>query len=621
MTVENFLEKFEREAYARNHNAAGSLLLEILNRIELHQDFFPDREKMTTEVLQRHYTRLAATVGFLLADPALDLSEEGYRAFLLSGKLPVIFAASGFDTSAHLLPIIGKAKSNGEFSVNGISDMRKFFAACSLDTLPEGAFQALISIPPDISLPAILSMLSNHVVLTGNAEKNRERLLTLGPLIERATLPDRSLASLAKVWMNCSYAVQPEKHRIKYYLNLLLRKWMKGKKIQTPDLPPKRITKERPTLLVASENFTSLHAMYRCYAPAIRQLKDDFRLILASDPERVDDVSKALFDDVINIKFNAESPRDLVGSIIKSKPDVIFFPSLGMGDWTLLLANLRIAPLQIMSLGHPATSYSDCIDYMVTEEGYVGDPDCYRETVVMTRNGAFTFEMRPDAITIEPNIRENPPVIRIAVPAKPFKLNAAFLESCKRIHQQCNRAVEFHFFINDTGPTFLAVARRLSLQLPCRTYHSADYNTYVRNINNCDFHLSTFPFGATNGIIDSVRQGLPVVSLDGPEVHSHSDSELSRRLNMPSWLSPTTQNEYEQAALRLIHNDQERVEISKRILSQNPDALLLNEKNSTNDFGNTIWWLYQNHENIKARNAHVITVNDRLQHDEAIGVC
>ena len=52
---------------------------------------------------------------------------------------------------------------------------------------------------------------------------------------------------------------------------------------------------------------------------------------------------------------------------------------------------------------------------------------------------------------------------------------------------------------------------------------------YMRRLATCHMFINPFPFGNTNGLVDTVRLGLPGVCLTGPEVHTHIDEGLFRR--------------------------------------------------------------------------------------------
>ena len=75
--------------------------------------------------------------------------------------------------------------------------------------------------------------------------------------------------------------------------------------------------------------------------------------------------------------------------------------------------------------------------------------------------------------------------------------------------------------------------------------------------------INPFPFGNTNGIIDTVSAGLVGVCLTGPEVHEHIDQGLFERLGLPQWMVAKTVDEYVLAACRLAENHEERVRLCK----------------------------------------------------------
>jgi predicted O-linked N-acetylglucosamine transferase (SPINDLY family) len=50
-----------------------------------------------------------------------------------------------------------------------------------------------------------------------------------------------------------------------------------------------------------------------------------------------------------------------------ANPDIIYYPSIGMAIWVIAMASLRLAPIQVMTYGHPATSNSPYIDYGIIE--------------------------------------------------------------------------------------------------------------------------------------------------------------------------------------------------------------------------------------------------------------
>jgi predicted O-linked N-acetylglucosamine transferase (SPINDLY family) len=132
-------------------------------------------------------------------------------------------------------------------------------------------------------------------------------------------------------------------------------------------------------------------------------------------------------------------------------------------------------------------------------------------------------------------------------------------------------------------------------------------------ITACDINLSPFPFGGLHSVIDSLRQGLPVVAMDCPEPHGRTDAMLLRRLGMPEWLIAKDEEEYVAAALRLIDDDALRVSLSERALSLDVGNVMFGDAATPlrHEIGDTLWWLYQNHEAAKADGRKLWSLADR----------
>ncbi|EAA9298213.1 cobalt ABC transporter permease, partial [Salmonella enterica subsp. enterica] len=98
-------------------------------------------------------------------------------------------------------------------------------------------------------------------------------------------------------------------------------------------------------------------------------------------------------------------------------------------------------------------------------------------------------------------------------------------------------------YLRDTIHAVLS-GSEVNAHMPVQEYQTA--------LNSCELFVSPFPYGNMNGVVDAVRQGLPGVCLTGPEVHSHIDGGLFRRLGLPEELITTDDESYVRAVLRLV---------------------------------------------------------------------
>lgn len=613
------LDEFENIVCQRDYESAAKAFFQVLSDLESGvMCIKPEEDK----ILLKGYTRVACAMSYLLSNPNFTLSEGGLRLLLsLHRCFHAVFAASVFENPDELVTKITRPadSSTNQRQLAGEQQIIKLMSVYSLDSAIELDFKALLAEYPHIVLPAYLSMISTLSTLTPKAQQNREELLRFGSIIEDIPLPDSILALTTNAWMLCSYALADDKHEIKRHLNAMIRKMLEKHRVIAPVLPAARPLKSRPRIVLPLEVFTSLHAMYRVYGPAIRQLRANFELIALCKAKALDPDSAQLFDSVVHIDADQLDLRLIVGRLVKLKPDMIYFPSLGMNDFTMALANLRLAPIQLYTVGHPATTHSDCIDYVVNEEKWAGDPATHSETTILAPNKSFPFEFKADTTGIPPEIRGKPEVIRIAVAARVYKLNSSLLLFLQRVLQRATRRVEVHFFPNEAGLYHYAMKRKILDILPEAIVHPrAEYGTYLTWLNRCDLQLGTYPFGGTNSNIDTFKQGLPLVTREGRECHSRTEAAMMRAVGLPEWLIAHSEEEWEDALVRLIENDEERVQLSRQLLAADIGRIFDDDpQHPGTGFVDTVQWLYENHEKIQkdGRKLWVVEARAELEPD------
>ncbi len=607
------VKQIEKLVYQHNIDEASSAIVKLLEIAELKGGL----QLEAKEDFLNEYTCLASAFTAFFANPKVLLSPEGFQAFIKYKKhILGVFELSGFGGTDHLLSLVSTQDEGAKFSIKGEQQLMKFLLLYSLSSEIDIDFAILLQKAPKLVLPAYISLIGEEGVLTHSATERRDKLFQMGPLLENAPLDDDSiLTRLSNLWMFCSYTELKTKHDIKYHLNINLQKFLNKSGITAPPLPFPRKIKKRPVIIIPSERFTSTHAMYRCYAPSIQQLREKFELVCIAEGKSVDENSKQLFDKVIAFDLKDTVMKKLIGKIIKLKPDMIYFPSLGMSQWALLLANLRLAPIQFMTLGHPATSKSKFIDYALMREIiFSTKEDCFSEKVVLLDTESVMHIPTHKSIKIPPNIRKNPEVIKLAITSTVLKLNANFMAVCKEILSGSKRSIEFNFFPSEQGMSYQKIVQRIHNWIPnAKVYPTATYDDYITILNDCDIHLSPFPFGGSNSNIDSMQQGIPIVALEGNEPHSRSDAVFLTLSNLPSWLLTQSKKEYVTAALRLIHNEDERIAISEALLAQDLENIFRDHEFNNHEatFGRTVDWLYNNHETLQQDGRKVWTLEEQ----------
>jgi glycosyltransferase involved in cell wall biosynthesis len=444
-----------------------------------------------------------------------------------------------------------------------------------------------------------------------------------GKYFDDLTLPDGLLPALSDAYMYCSYLTRPDKHRLKDTYVRLIRN-MVGKLIALPS--KSEIEKRRhrtvsahvkPTILVPLEWFNSLHAMYRCYADAVGQLRPHFRLVASCKKEMLDEKARELFDDFLWLPDPNVAIDKVIEQVAELAPDIIFYPSVGMALWWVACAQLRLAPIQVMGLGHPASSHSPEMDYVLADKGMIENTAHFTERVLELPPNAFRFLERADTVVPPPHVRSADDPIRIAVPSMVVKVTVPYLQMCKRIVERAGRKVEFHFFPNVLGLWRFQAKRQLDRWFPTGAviHHRYGYAQFLAVLNSCDLMLSTFPFGGTNSLVDAMMCGVPIVCLEMPDGHVHErcDSWALRRVGLDDLIAQSIA-EYEDTAVHMIQDDASRRLHADHLRGTDVQKIFFGPLTGDADGAvlRAFQYVYAHHEEIQATDWRVIPWEKQL---------
>lgn len=609
------IREYDKHVRAAEFEQAMKKLQKILSSLEGGKEGFGALVTGFTETAERDATLLATAFTNMLVSPDFKLGRQSlYVLCQYKRALSQTFEVSGYRGTGHFIEMLGKRDEKGAVKIVGDS-IYKLFCGISLNVMTIPLLELLKRQKKDIAWPIVSSFLTEQVLYTKQAEEVRSAILASADHWMDTPVNDTMIRTLGPSYMGCSYAHASHKHDIKRAMNNMVRRWFETKDIKDTEMPTtgRRGVKRKPTLIVIAELYNSQHAMHRCYGPAIRSLKDRFKLIYMSPEGECDEALHPMFDKIDNTKYDHGNPKVFFDKVKSYRPDVIYYPSIGMRMVSILGSNLRLAPVQFMTYGHPATPKSPYIDYSVLVKEQLGDPATVTEKILYRPTKA-RWERRSDANHIPPKFQKNPEKVRIAVPAWSRKVTPIFLATCRNIAKKSKKKVEFFFFPNGSGSLYQAGKRRVETLLDAKVFPRTGYNAYIHNLNLCDIFLSTFPFGATNGIIDAVQQGLPVVNIKGREVHSKTDSDIVSKVKQPDWLSTNSLKEFEAAVIRLVDNEEERHAISRGILDTNfKEALFIDSDNGAEEFGEIVEAAYRNHEALMESDRHTIEYEELVE--------
>lgn len=604
---DNFnLEQFEYQVTQPDTESAARMLLFMLTQLDCHYGQWGPQFSAYTPGTSLEglnpvlCTRIAGAVTTLFSRPDFTVSDGGYVQLMnLHRWLALIFAVSLYRHADHIIRNINAAGGGVVDPLTLNSHNLRLFCLCYFP-------DSQIALQPDVLWQydrrtvarLFLALISGRTLPTSAAHGKREQLLAWLPdrLAELDSLDFLPTAVLHDVYMHCSYADLTEKHRIKRSLNDLIRRSLLAGDFKdiavgdnrgqtATDTPEVQGPPKKPVLLVVLEWFTSQHSVYRTHSRALAALRGHFIVHAVGLDTAVDAVSRQVFDVFHPVSTDTALPQAyaLAGEL---RPDVVLYAGIGMFPFTIYLSNLRLAPLQLVGLGHGASTFCGQINGFVIEEDLVGEERCFSETVIRVPADAMPFvpptDVRRVPVTRTPFLTRQqaqwrePLPVRVAVCASVMKINPNFLATLAEIERRSRVAVRFCFYMGFAQGLTLDYLRNaihavlpgaeVNAHMPVQAYQSA--------LNSCELFVSPFPYGNMNGVVDAVRQGLPGVCLSGPEVHSHIDGGLFRRLRLPEALIATGYEAYIRATLRLVEEHDWREMLQHQLQDSDVEQVL-----------------------------------------------
>lgn len=612
------LEQLEAMAYGGNFEVASAVLMQLLQSIsrgEVSAITTGDEANCDTVNLERlaWYTRMASAITRMLAADEFQPSKEAYEVLMAyKRELRSIFIASGYGELDHLQwhMVVPNGQQQGNIKNAGAMLKLLFSITPSSHQGIELYQRWLKSLPFDMVLPFWLSFVDLDIVLDKRSASIREAMVAMSENLDippQFQVSQALLYQIVNAWMLTSYMPFEKKHACKRFLNKLLRRYGESQGVskftwQGPGEPIEDMA-GKPRLVVLLERFTSVHAMHRSYRRHIEALREKFYTVAVSTAGAVDEESVKAFDE--SHTFSDEEPVEKIAELVSSlQPKMVYYPSIGMQVWSTVLAQFRLAPIQMMSLGHPATSMSSVMDYAISCDT---DATLFSERLIYSPEHEKAQPVpHPDGQDFSKSSLQNNKV-RIAVNAALFKINHLLIETCKEIQTKSETPVEFVFFPSCTGSTYDAFCAQLRRYMSATVYPRTDYQTYIDRLRACDLVLNPFPFGNTNGIYDCAHIGLPFVCLDGKEPHSHVDALLSESLGYPEFLRATTRGEYVAAAVRLVNDESLRSNILQQVTALGESK---SEYSESSNYAQIFYKVYRYHEQLQNNEERLVLIDD-----------
>ena len=321
-------------------------------------------------------------------------------------------------------------------------------------------------------------------------------------------------------------------------------------------------------IAVLSGVWSAGHSVYRIGSQYVAALREKYHLTYFQLGGFGLTIDESLFDEVRHI---TDGPGGIdLSSLRDNDFQVAYFPDVGMTHFSILLANMRLAPIQIASPGHSVSTWGANIDYFISgsDVEVPENPERnYSERLVLLP-GFGAIHNRP---LYEPAGRtKSASDFVVNCPWFAQKVNFKFCNLLQRIIRASEKKLRLRVFVGSSlvrQSDFLPFLRELKLALAgaeLEVIVNRPYNEYMELMEEGDLSLDSFHFGGCNTIADSLFLRKPTVTYEGDKWYNRVGPQMLRVAGL-SELIVTNDDEYVHTATRLIHDDTYRRQICDRL--------------------------------------------------------
>jgi len=318
---------------------------------------------------------------------------------------------------------------------------------------------------------------------------------------------------------------------------------------------------------VVSGFWTSFHSVYRTLHGYIRALKPDYHLTFyqLGDNTPPDD---GTFDRIIKL-----SPAKLMEGLAVfagAEYAAMVYPDIGMTPDSVSLANLRLAPIQMMGTGHPVSTFGSKIDYFVSGadvDNYDHPETNYSERLVLLP-GMGAIHNRPLYNRHNRGKQTYDLIINCSWFAQ--KINHPLLQVVQRLIAGLKRPAKFRFYLgnstNRCNDHLVLVVELLRMLGPknIEVYTGLGYQEYMARMEEGDLTIESYPFGGSNTLSDSLYLGIPTIAWQSNRWYGRIGSAMLRAVGLEDCIA-TSADDYLAKIWHLCHDDAAREQVRTRL--------------------------------------------------------
>ena len=264
--------------------------------------------------------------------------------------------------------------------------------------------------------------------------------------------------------------------------------------------------------------------------------------------------------------------------------EMAYYPEYGMNYGAVLLANHRVAPIQITSYGHPVSSHSEQMDYFIASgdvESNASDPALRFSERLVLLPGRAVAPMPINAPRGQgarhPGRNGELPILHCGWTA--MKISHQGLAVLRRLAERVRYQLRFRFTpaLQASHPVLPLLSHRIRSALPGLAIDILPLlkpPQYRSILADATLAADSIPFGGSNTIVDAIHFGLPIVChMGAQEWYSRIGAAHLRRIDC-SELIAQDEDEYIEILARLIEDEAWHSQIVQKITAAHLETTL-----------------------------------------------
>lgn len=274
---------------------------------------------------------------------------------------------------------------------------------------------------------------------------------------------------------------------------------------------------------------------------------------------------------------NLVSLEDWASCILNEQIDALLFPEIGMHGLTTQIANLRLAPLQLVTWGHPETTGIPSIDYFISAD-LLEKPQsqlAYSEKLFTLPSLGCTYKklsIVPTKIDLK-TLGINPRVTSLLCPGNLFKYSPDFDWVYPQIASRLERC-QFIFLFKD-GAGFGVFKNRLRVVFANAGLDVDEFVVFVPWLNpqeffglmqEVDLFIDSLGFSGFNTAMQAIECALPIITKEGDFMRGRFASAILSKMGLQECITQTCEA-YIDLIVKVAKDPQLRAHIRQKIIN------------------------------------------------------